>query len=103
MITSPDWLNPKEKQSFHQFSLDCIKEIAARVSTSINIEDIDYDTCLILLKILIIEIEDEEFFEFAIENLDELLFYITAGNLNIRMQRDITGEVYLACGYPWHF
>ncbi len=40
------------------------------------------------------EIEDEEFLEFAIENLEELFSYIINGNLNIRIHRDITGEMW---------
>ncbi len=72
MINNPDWHKTTVKPYFHQFSLDCMEEIAARVSTSINIEDIDYDTCLIVLEILSDEIDDPEFLEFAIENLDEL-------------------------------
>ncbi len=52
-------------------------------------------------EILSDEIEDEEFLDFAIDNLEELSSYIINGNLNIRIQRDITGEVYLGCGYPW--
>lgn len=45
----------------------------------------DCDTCLITQKILSDEIDDSEFLEFAIENLDELLSYIINGNLNIRI------------------
>ncbi len=45
-------------------------------------------------EILSDEIEDEEFFDFAIENLEELSSYIINGNLNIRIHRDITGEMW---------
>ncbi len=45
-------------------------------------------------EILSDEIEDEEFLEFAIENLEELFSYIINGNLNIRIHRDITGEMW---------
>ena len=41
-------------------------------------------------EILSDEIEDEEFFEFAIDNLEELPSYIAQGNLNIRIHRDIS-------------
>ncbi len=54
----------------------------------------DCDTCLIMQEILSDEIEDTEFLEFAIENLDELFSYIINGNLNIRIHRDITGEMW---------
>ncbi len=30
----------------------------------------------------------------AIENLSEMFWYIARGNLNIRIQRDITGEMW---------
>ncbi len=42
-------------------------------------------------EILTDEIDDPEFLEFAIENLEELLTHIFNGNLNIRIHRDITG------------
>ncbi len=44
------------------------------------------------------EIDDEEFLEFAIDNLDELCSYIINGNLNIRLHRDITGEMWFGMG-----
>ena len=40
------------------------------------------------------EIDDEEFLEFAIENLEELSSYVINGNLNIRIHRDKTGEMW---------
>ncbi len=42
-------------------------------------------------EILIDEIDNSEFLEFAIENLGELSSYIINGNLNIRIHKDITG------------
>ena len=41
-------------------------------------------------EILSDEIEDPEFLEFAINNLDELSSYIINGKLNNRIHRDIT-------------
>ncbi len=93
MITNPNWQNPKVKPYFHQISLECIEEIAAYIEDN-DIEKIDCDTCLIMQEILSDEIEDEEFFEFAIDNLEELFSYITNGYLNIRIHRDITGEMW---------
>ena len=58
-----------------------------------DIEEMDCDTCLIMQEILSDEIEDTEFLEFAIENLEELFSYIINGNINIRIHRDITGEM----------
>ncbi len=81
MITNPDWLKTKVKPYFHQISLECIEEM-------------DCNTCLIMQEILRDEIEDEEFLSFAIDNLEELFSYIINGNLNIRIHRDITGEMW---------
>ncbi len=81
MINNPDWLKAKIKPYFHQISLECIEEI-------------DCDTCIIMQEILSDEIEDSEFLEFAIDNLEELSSYIINGNSNIRIHRDITGEMW---------
>jgi hypothetical protein len=67
---------------------------------SIDIEDMDCDTCLKMQEILSDEIDDPEFLEFAIDNLSELLSYITTDNLNIRIHRDITGPPKDASGKP---
>ena len=45
------------------------------------------------------EIDDPEFLEFAIENLDEILSYIINGNLSIRIHRDIAGEMWFVIYY----
>ena len=45
-------------------------------------------------EILSDEIDDEEFLNFAIDNLEEILSYIINGYLNIRIHRDITGEMW---------
>jgi hypothetical protein len=82
MINNPDWQNPKIKPYHYQLSLGCIEEI-------------DCDTCLIMQEILSDKIEDEEFFDFALDNLEELTSYIIKGNLNIRIHRDITGEMWV--------
>ena len=42
--------------------------------------------------------EDEEFLEFAIDNLEELSSYIINKKLNIRIHRDITGEMWFGVG-----
>ncbi len=49
---------------------------------------------LLKQEILSDEIDDEEFLEFAIENIDELFSYIINGNLNIMIHRDITGDMW---------
>jgi hypothetical protein len=93
MINNPNWLKPKIKPYLHQLSQECIEEIAVYIESN-DIEEIDCDTCHIMQEILCDEIEDEEFLNFAIENLEELLSYIAKGNLNIRIHRDITGEMW---------
>jgi len=39
------------------------------------------------------EIENEEFLEFALENINQLLSYIESAKTNSRIHRDITGEM----------
>ncbi len=46
------------------------------------------------MQLLTDEINAPELLEFAIENLCELFSYIINGNLNIRIHRDITGEMW---------
>ena len=49
-------------------------------------------------EILSDEIEDKEFLEFAIVNLNELLPYIESARTSIRIHRDITGRPDEPCG-----
>ena len=98
MITNPDWLKPKEEPYSHQISLDCIEKLVECVE-SLDIEEMDCDTCLKMQEILCDEIDDLEFLEFAIENLDELLSYIESGRVSISIQRGITGEIRFGVGY----
>ena len=93
MINNPDWQKPKEKPYFHQISLECIEEIAEYIEDN-DIEEIDCDTCLIMQEILSDEIDDPEFFEFAIDNLNELLSYIESGRANIRIHRNDVDELW---------
>jgi len=97
MINNPDWQKPKIKPYHYQLSLGCIEEIAAYIEDN-DIEEMDCDTCLIMQEILCDEIEDEEFLDFAIENLEELLSYIAQGNLNIWIHKDTTGEMWFGGG-----
>lgn len=46
-------------------------------------------------RILRNEIDDAEFLGFAIENLSEMMGFIALGNQNIKIHRDITGEMWL--------
>ncbi len=73
MILNPEWLKPKEKPYFHQISLDCLEKLVDCIGR-FNKGEIDADTsCKIEKQILEDEIDDIEFFTFAIENFDELL------------------------------
>jgi hypothetical protein len=98
MINHPDWQKPKIKPYLHQISPECIEEIAVFME-GITTDEMDCDTCIVIQEILSDEIEDEELINFAIDNLDELFSYIAKGNLNIRMHRDITGELFDALDY----
>ncbi len=76
------------KRSLAHVSLDCIEKLTECME-SIDIEEVDCDTCFIMQEILSDKIDDPEFLEFAIENLDELLSYIINGNLNISQELSI--------------
>jgi hypothetical protein len=97
MILNPEWLKPKEKPYFHQISLDCIDKLVECME-GIDIEDMDCDTCLKTQKILRDEIDDPEFLEFAVENISELFGVIATGRINIRIHRDIEGEMWFGVG-----
>ncbi len=97
MIDNPDWTQPEKRAYFHQISQDCIRKLVECME-GIDTEDMDCDTCLKMQEILSDEIDDPEFLEFAIENLSELLSYIESGRVNIRICRDITGEMWFGVG-----
>jgi len=92
MIANRSWLKPKGKPYFHQISLYCIEKLI-KCMESIDIEEIDFHACFKMQKILSDEIGDTEFLVYTIENFDELFSYIINGYLNIRICRDITGEM----------
>jgi hypothetical protein len=94
MINNPDGQKPIIKPYLHQVSLDCIKKLVDSVE-QFNKGKIDADTTFKMQKqILTDEIDDAEFLEFAIRNFSEMMGYIAKGNLNIRIHRDITGEMW---------
>ncbi len=49
-------------------------------------------------QILTDEIDDPEFLNFAVENISELFGYLATGRVNIRIHRDITGEIWFGVG-----
>jgi hypothetical protein len=98
MINNPDWQKPKIKPYLHQLSLECIKKLVECVE-QFNKGEINSDTTFKMQRqILSDEIEDEEFFEFAIKNFSEMMGYIAQGDLNIRIHRDITGKMWFGVG-----
>jgi hypothetical protein len=50
--------------------------------------------CFKMQEILRNEFDDEEFLEFAIENYSKIFGYIATGRVNIRIHRDVTGEMW---------
>ena len=98
MIVNPEWLKPKEKPYFHQISLDCIDKLVKCIDR-FNKGEIDADaTFKIEKQILVDEFDDPEFLAFAIENYSEMFGYINTGRVNIRIHRDITGEMWFGVG-----
>ncbi len=94
MILNPEWLKPKEKPYFHQISMDCLEKLVECIER-FNKGEINADTsCQIEKQILTDEIEDEAFLNFAVENISELFGYLATGRVNIRICRDITGEIW---------
>ncbi len=98
MILNPEWLKPKEKPYFHQISLNCLMKLVKYIGR-FNKGEIDADTsCQIEKQILTDEIDNPELLNFAVENISELFVYLTTGRVNIRICRDITGEMWFGVG-----
>jgi hypothetical protein len=49
-------------------------------------------------QILIDEIQDTEFLNFAVYNISELFGYLATGRVNIRIHRDIEGKMWFGVG-----
>jgi hypothetical protein len=98
MILNPEWLKPKEKPYFHQISMDCLEKLVDCIGR-FNKGEIDADTsCQIEKQILTDEIQDTELLNFAVENISKLFGYLATGRVNIRIHRDITGEMWFGVG-----
>ncbi len=64
-----------------------------------NKGEIDADaSCQIEKQILTDEIQDPELLNFAVENISDMFGYIDTGRVNIRICRDITGEMWFGVG-----
>ncbi len=94
MINNPEWKIPEINPYIHQISRDCLQHLVGCLE-QFKRNEIDGNTCFeIQRQILIDEISDHEFLEFAIENFGEMIGYIADGNLNIRILKCITGEIW---------
>ncbi len=99
MILNPEWLKPKEKPYFHQISLDYLKKLVDCIER-FNKGEIDCNTsCRMEKEILTDEIQDTEFLNFAVYNISELFGYLASGRVNIRICRNITGEIWFGVGF----
>ncbi len=78
--------------------MDCLKKLVECIER-FNKGEIDADTsCQIEKQILTDEIQDPELLNFAVYNISELFGYIATGRVNIRICRDITGEMWFGVG-----
>ncbi len=76
MINNPDWHKTKVKPYLHQLSLDCIAKLVVCME-KFKKDEINTDTSFeIATQILTDEIDNPVFLDFAIENLNELIFAI---------------------------
>ena len=76
MINNPDWHKTKAKPYFQHFSMDCLEKLVECME-KFKKDEINADTSFeIATQILTDEIDDSEFLDFAIENLNELIFAI---------------------------
>ncbi len=81
------------------FGFQVQNEYLGSLRRIVNKGEIDTDTsCQIEKQILTDEIQDLEFLNFAVENISELFGYIATGRVNIRICRDITGEMWFGVG-----
>ena len=94
MIINSDWTQPEDRAYFHQISPDCISKLT-EVLTTLSKGEIDVETAFRKYeKLLIEEINDQEFLSFAIGNLNELSSYIAKGKINIRIHRNDVDELW---------
>ncbi len=64
-----------------------------------NKGEVDADTSSKIEKqILVNEFDEPEFFNYAIENYSEMFGYLATGKINIRIHRDITGDMWFGVG-----
>ncbi len=74
--------------------MNCLEKLVDCIAR-LNKGEIDADTsCQIEKQILTDEIQDTELLNFAVYNISELFGYLATGRVNIRICRDITGEMW---------
>ncbi len=94
MIINPEWLKTEETPYVHQISRHCIEKLIT-CSERFNKGEIDADISFEIERhILTDEIDGPEFLSFAIANFDELSSYIASEKTNIRIHRNIEGEMW---------
>ncbi len=78
--------------------MDCLEKLVDCIGR-FNKGEIDADTSREMGKqILTNEIQDTELLNFAVESISELFGYLATGRVNIRICRDITGEIWFGVG-----
>jgi hypothetical protein len=78
--------------------MDCLEKLVECIER-FNNDEIDADTSYKISKqILTDEIQDQEFLDFAVYNISELFGYLATGRVNIRICKDITGEIWFGVG-----
>ncbi len=78
--------------------MDCLEKLVDCIA-KFNKGEIAADTSREMEKqILTDEIQDTEFLNFAVEHISELFGYLATGRVNIRIHRDITGEMWFGVG-----
>lgn len=91
---NPEWNTQKVEHSFYEISQDCMLELAGCLKC-LDQGQIDADTLSFMCKqILTVEINDPEFLAFSLENIHQLLQYVTSGDSKIRIYRDVNGETW---------
>ncbi len=74
--------------------MNCLEKLVECIER-FNKGEIDADTsCQIEKQIPTDEIQDTELLNFAVENISELFGFLATGRVNIRICRDITGEIF---------
>ncbi len=74
--------------------MNCLEKLVKCIER-FNKGEIDADTsCQIEKQILTDEIDDPELLNFAVYNISELFGYLATGRVNIRIHRDVAGEMW---------